>query len=93
MSKAGLDQFTKCLAVELASKGVRVNSINPGAIDDNENQSDKYDAEIRLKHPIIRIATKNDCVQAIAFLADENASCITGVLFPVDGGLSIKGAF
>lgn len=45
-------------------------------------------------HPIQRIGTTADCVNAIAFLADdETASFITGSILPIDGGLSIKGVF
>lgn len=99
-SKAGLDHFTRCLAIELAEKGVRVNSINPGFIDTESHltgrNEDEYAAlreEMRLKHPISRIGTKEDCVNAIVSLCDENASFITGVLLRVDGGISTKGAY
>lgn len=65
MSKAGLDHFTRTLAIELAEHGVRVNSINPGFIDtdalSNGLTEVEYAAlceEMRLKHPIGRIGTK-----------------------------------
>lgn len=100
MSKAGLDHFTRCAAIELAGKGVRVNSINPGFIDTEVHSNDKSEEEqaalfdeMKLKHPIGRIGTKEDCVNAIATLCDENASFVTGVLFRVDGGISTKGAY
>lgn len=44
-------------------------------------------------HPIQRIGTKTDCVNAISFLADDTASFITGSVLQIDGGLSIKGVF
>lgn len=100
MSKAGLDHFTRCLAIELAEKGVRVNSINPGFIDTESHSIDRTEEEyaalreeMKLKHPISRIGTKEDCVNAIVSLCDENASFITGVIFRVDGGISTKGAY
>lgn len=39
MSKAALDQFTRCVALELAAKGVRINSVNPAAIDTNPHEN------------------------------------------------------
>lgn len=79
MSKAALDHFTKCVAMELASKGVRVNSVNP-AID-----RDKLDLleQFRVNYPPQRIGHIDDCVNAIAFFANENASFVTGVILPV----------
>lgn len=102
MSKAALDHFTKCVAMEFADKGVRINSVNPGFIDTEIHVSsgrcteDEYAAICEhqsLKHPIGRVGNTDDCVNAIAFLADESASFITGVILSVDGGLTTKGAF
>lgn len=104
MAKAALDQFTKCLAMDLAKKNVRVNSINPGFIDTDfhtvvtgiERNRAEYAAlceQAREKHPLQTIGNTDDCVNAIAFLADENAKFVTGVILRIDGGLSTKGAF
>lgn len=99
MSKAALDQFTKCVAMELGSKGIRVNSVNPGFINTDfhgiARDSDEYatmvDAYNEL-NPIGRIGQPKDCVNAIAFLASEKASFITGHLLVVDGGIGRKTA-
>ncbi|XP_031626743.1 uncharacterized protein LOC116343020 [Contarinia nasturtii] len=100
MSKAALDQFTKCVAMDLAAKGVRCNSVNPGFIETDfhgvERDTDEWAAVEELcaqKHPLQRIGYCDDCVNAIAFLADESANFITGILLRVDGGISTKGAF
>lgn len=99
ISKAGLDQFTKCAALDLAPKGIRVNAINPAAIrtplyqklgiDSNEEQVifDSY----KSRYPMARIGEVSDTSAAIAYLTSDSASFITGVLFPVDGGALTAG--
>lgn len=99
ISKAALNQFTKCCALELASKGIRVNAINPATIRTpiNENsgltpkQIEKM-LEFGRKMCIIgRIGEVSDTSAAIAFLAnEETASFLTGILLPVDGGTLIS---
>lgn len=93
MSKASVDQFTRCAALELAEKGVRVNAVNPGVINTsllkthlNEVDMAKY---INM-HPIGRIGQPEEVTNAIAFLAHEKAGFCTGVTLPVDGGISIN---
>ncbi|XP_031626570.1 uncharacterized protein LOC116342906 [Contarinia nasturtii] len=103
MSKAALDQFTKCAALHLAEKGVRVNSINLSFIDTDfytrgglEKNCDEYAdlVERNIKaHPLDRIGYTKDCVNAIAFLAKDRSNFITATLLPVDGGISLKGDF
>lgn len=100
MSKACLDQFTKCLAMDLAEKGVRVNSVNPGFIDTDfhtswgvQRNTEAYQelvAKFAASHPIGRVGTTEDCVNAISIFAKDSASFLTGVIFPVDGGISAK---
>lgn len=101
MSKAALDQFTRCTAIELAGKGVRVNSVNPAVTDThfhevefglNRNSTEFTELrEFHAKmHPIGRIGQSEEIVSAIAFLANENAGFVTGVTLPIDGGLTVK---
>lgn len=101
MSKAALDQFTKCAALELAAKGIRVNSINPAAIRTpifqtiglTTDTAEKMFEEYRKKFPVGRVGEVSDTSAAIAYLADENiASFLTGILLPVDGGMLICNA-
>lgn len=100
LSKAALDQFTKCCALDLASKGIRVNSINPAAIRtpiyrrslgiNNDEEKQLFD-EYKNKYPVGRVGIPSDCSAAIAYLASEQASFMTGILLPVDGGAIVAG--
>lgn len=99
--KAMLIHFTKCLSMELAGKGVRVNAISAGVIDTDFHANsgitgDQYTdfcESVSQLHPIQRIGNTDDCVNAIAFLADDTAKFVTGLNLPIDGALSIKGVF
>lgn len=95
MSKAALDQFTKCVALELAPHGVRVNSINPGLIVTefqkriglDEAGYQEFLARVGAGHPLGRAGNVDETAKAIAFLAcNEVSSFITATLLPVDGG-------
>lgn len=95
MSKAALDQLTRCAAIELAPKGVRVNSVNPGVVDtpiySGAGMSERACARVLEKakttHAMGRPGTPEEVAQSIAFLASDNqASFITGVTLSVDGG-------
>lgn len=94
MSKSAVDQFTRCVALELAAKGVRVNSVNPGVIITNihkrggmtEEDYNKFLEHSRSTHALGRPGNVEEVAAAIAFLASDLASFITGVQLPVDGG-------
>lgn len=94
MSKSALDQFTECVALELAGKGVRVNSVNPGVITTDIHKRGGMDEETyakflehsRTTHALGRAGNVQEVAEAIGFLASERASFITGALLPVDGG-------
>jgi NAD(P)-dependent dehydrogenase (short-subunit alcohol dehydrogenase family) len=97
MSKAALDQFTRCLALELAQKGVRVNSINPGVIETNaifamgikKEHAQGFFEKMASIHPLGRVGNVKETAHAIAFLASDLATFITGSCLPVDGGRTI----
>lgn len=90
-AKAGLIGFTKALAKELGPSGIRVNCVSPGVIrtDMNSELTEDVIAELRKDTPLLRIGTPEDVAQAIAFLASERASFITGQTLPVNGGIII----
>jgi len=94
MSKSALDQMTRCTALELASKGVRVNSVNPAVIDTeiftragmSDDDYAKYLEQSKTTHPLGRVGKVEEVAQAIAFLASTRASFITGEHLHIDGG-------
>jgi len=95
LTKATLNHFTKCLALELGPKGVRVNAINPAYIPEtdvlsragiNDEQTKSYVKMAQDAYPLKRPGTVGEVADGILFLASDKASFVTGVLFPVDGG-------
>jgi NAD(P)-dependent dehydrogenase (short-subunit alcohol dehydrogenase family) len=94
VSKAGLDQLTRCLALELAPRGVRVNAVNPGVVRTNLHRASGMSEEryrtflehSKTTHPLGRVGEPEDVAQCIAFLATDRSSWITGETIAVDGG-------
>ena len=94
VSKAGVDQFTHCTALELAPKGVRVNAVNPGVTVTNLHRNsgmneEKYSHFLehsKTTHPLGRVGTPEEVAELILFLASEKAGWITGETFAIDGG-------
>ncbi len=85
--------LTKHLAIEWADQGIRVNAVAPGTITTDrvqqlefEEGGPEYLAAIRVLHPMGRLGDPSEVAKAIAFLASDDASFITGVVLPVDGG-------
>jgi len=93
-SKAGVDQLTRCAALELAPKGIRVNAVDPGVVVSNLHRrggmgEEKYQVFLehsRTTHPLGRVGQPEDIAGAIVFLASAQAGWITGASVPVDGG-------
>lgn len=94
VSKAAVDQFTRCVALELASQGVRVNCVNPGVILTelqkrgglNDEQYAAFLERSKTTHALGRPGKPDEVAATIAFLASDLASNITGASIPVDGG-------
>jgi NAD(P)-dependent dehydrogenase (short-subunit alcohol dehydrogenase family) len=94
VSKAAVDQLTRCSALELAAKGVRVNSVNPGVVVTNLHKRGGMDEESyqaflknsRKTHPLGRVGAPREVAELIYFLASEKASWITGATYEIDGG-------
>jgi Dehydrogenases with different specificities (related to short-chain alcohol dehydrogenases) len=97
VSKAALDQFTRCTALELAPKGVRVNAVNPGVVVTglhraggmNEDQYAKFLEHSKSTHPLGRVGSAEEVAELVLFLASDQASWITGATYPIDGGRSL----
>lgn len=90
-AKAGLIGFTKSLAREIASRNVRVNAVAPGYIETEMTGALPEAARnaIIQQIPFGRIGSPEAVADAVAFLAGDSASYITGIVLAVDGGLGI----
>jgi len=94
VSKAALDQLTRCSALELAAKGVRVNAVNPGVVRTEIHKrggmnDDNYAAFLehsKTTHPLGRVGEPQEIADLVLFLASDRASWITGATYSIDGG-------
>ena len=94
MSKAAIDMFTRCLSLELAPDGIRVNSVNPGAIPTQIGTrqgipEETFDQIIEVHatiNPLGRVGDVEEVASAIAFLASKESSYVNGTLLSIDGG-------
>lgn len=94
MSKAALDQFTRCLALELGKDGVRVNSVNPGGTKTNFVEAcgiskDEKEELFKVREqsfPLRKMAKSEEVADLILYLASDRASSITGSTFVIDNG-------
>ena len=97
VSKAAVDQLTRCAALDLAPKGVRVNAVNPGVVVTNLHRrggmSDERYTEFlehsKSTHPLGRAGEAHEVADLICFLASEAAGWITGVTYEIDGGRAL----
>lgn len=98
-SKGAVVLMTKCLALDYADQGIRVNCVCPGEIETpmfrQEARSrrmslDKYRSQLAACHPIGRLGQPREVADAVLFLASDDASFITGAAFSVDGGYTCQ---
>ena len=97
VSKAGLDQLTRCAALELAPKGVRVNAVNPGVVVTEIHKrggmsEEDYRAFLehsKTTHPLGRVGDPREIAELVFYLASENAGWITGATYQIDGGRAL----
>lgn len=94
-SKFGVVGLTKSMALDFASKNIRVNAICPGYVKTDlvsrflkGLKSEQYDKLVHA-HPLHRLGTTEDISKAALFLLSDDARWITGVTLPVDGGYSV----
>jgi NAD(P)-dependent dehydrogenase (short-subunit alcohol dehydrogenase family) len=94
VSKSALDQLTRCAALELAAKGVRVNAVNPGVVVTEIHKRGGMDdtayaaflEHSKQTHPLGRVGKPTEIAELVLFLASEKASWITGATYSIDGG-------
>ncbi len=94
VSKAALDQLTRCAALELAAKGVRVNAVNPGVVVTeihkrggmNDESYAAFLEHSKQTHPLGRVGRAEEIADLVLFLASDQAGWITGATYSIDGG-------
>jgi NAD(P)-dependent dehydrogenase (short-subunit alcohol dehydrogenase family) len=94
VSKAGIDQLTRCASLELAPKQIRVNAVNPGVVVTELHKRSGMDEEnyaaflekSKQTHPLGRAGSAEEVADLILFLASDKAGWITGVTYSIDGG-------
>jgi len=97
VSKAGVDQLTRCAALELAPKGVRVNAVNPGVVITeihkrggmSEEDYASFLEHSKTTHPLGRVGDPKEIAELVFFLASKQASWITGATYQIDGGRAL----
>jgi NAD(P)-dependent dehydrogenase (short-subunit alcohol dehydrogenase family) len=97
VSKAGVDHLTRCAALELAPKGIRVNAVNPGVVVTYLHRSGGMSEEAyaaflehsKSTHPLGRVGEPGEIADLIYFLASDRASWITGATVNIDGGRAL----
>lgn len=98
-TKAATDMFSRCVALELAPHGVRVNAVNPGVVVTELHTAsdavDDYEAFLersKTTHPLGRVGRAEEIAALCAFLCSEEASWITGGIHSIDGGRALLSA-
>lgn len=94
-AKAAIENFTKVWALDLATDGIRVNAIAPGAIESNiwnvpgmdEEEAKKHEEGIASTIPVKRFGVAEEVANVALFLASDDASYVTGSIYAVDGGM------
>jgi len=94
VSKAGVDQLTRCAAIEMAPRGIRVNAVNPGVTVTNlhrrsgmgEEQYSAFLTRSKETHPLGRPGQPEEIAELIVFLASDRSAWMTGETIPIDGG-------
>jgi NAD(P)-dependent dehydrogenase (short-subunit alcohol dehydrogenase family) len=97
VSKAGVDQLTRCAALELAPKGVRVNAVNPGVVITeihkrggmSEEAYERFLEHSKTTHPLGRVGDPKEIAELVFYLASERAAWITGATYQIDGGRAL----
>ncbi|XP_063391410.1 3-oxoacyl-[acyl-carrier-protein] reductase FabG-like [Cydia fagiglandana] len=98
ISKAALDHFSRCAALELATVGIRVNTVNPGPVDNDFFTNNGGDNSLKSDHKKIMedltalgyLSTNEEIGRVILFLASDKARSVTGSSYCIDSGILLK---
>jgi 3-oxoacyl-[acyl-carrier protein] reductase len=92
-SKGGIQGLTRCLATEVGRRNITVNAVAPGFVETDMTEAVRNAAEGEIKKHVAvrRLGKPEDVAHAVAFLASEEASYVTGHVLVVDGGLTLGG--
>ena len=88
-----MEGFTRCVATELARRGITANAVAPGFIETDMTVAvvNAAGAEIKKKIPVRRLGRPDDISNAVLFFAADESSYVTGQVLKVDGGLTLGG--
>lgn len=99
VSKAAVDMFTRCAALDLAPDGVRVNAVNPGVVVTELHTVTNAVADYagflersKTTHPIGRVGQPDEIASLVLYLMSDEAGWITGVTYSIDGGRALASA-
>jgi NAD(P)-dependent dehydrogenase (short-subunit alcohol dehydrogenase family) len=99
VSKAAVDQFTRCAALDLAPHGVRVNAVNPGVVVTELHTVTRAIADYpaflersKTTHPIGRVGQPEEIAALVLWLMSDEASWVTGATYAIDGGRALASA-
>jgi NAD(P)-dependent dehydrogenase (short-subunit alcohol dehydrogenase family) len=101
-AKAALEGLTRAVAVDYGSAGIRANAVALGSIsteryedllrEQGPEAAARMQAQMALLHPLGRVGTVDEVASAVAYLLSDEASFISGVVLPIDGGRAARGA-
>jgi NAD(P)-dependent dehydrogenase (short-subunit alcohol dehydrogenase family) len=99
VSKAAVDQYTRCAALDFAPHGVRVNAVNPGVVVTELHTVTSAVADYpaflergKSTHPIGRVGSAEEVAKLIVYLLSDDAGWITGATYAIDGGRALASA-
>jgi NAD(P)-dependent dehydrogenase (short-subunit alcohol dehydrogenase family) len=85
-AKAAVVHFSRCMAIDVAEHGIRVNCVAPGNISTAINAALDTPEIVRWRQPLQRLGTPADVANAMLYLASDRSAQVTGIVVPVDGG-------
>jgi NAD(P)-dependent dehydrogenase (short-subunit alcohol dehydrogenase family) len=93
-TKGGLNAFTRCVAMDYASQGIRCNAICPGLVDtpmaaDLINNPQRM-TQVMQAYPLARPGTPEEVAKLVLYLASDESSWVTGSIYTIDGGLTAQ---